>query len=92
MTTWVKDFHDTYFSMTGRYPVIYTSTSWWDLCVGSGHGFSATAPLWVARYASSVGTLPSGWAYYTFWQYTSSPIDQNRFNGAYDRLLALARG
>lgn len=92
MTAWVKDFHDTYFSMTGRYPVIYTSTSWWDLCVGSGHGFSATAPLWVARYASSVGTLPNGWAYYTFWQYTSSPIDQNRFNGAYDRLLALARG
>lgn len=92
MTAWVKDFHDTYFSMTGRYPVIYTSTSWWDLCVGSGHDFSATAPLWVARYASSVGTLPSGWAYYTFWQYTSSPIDQNRFNGAYDRLLALARG
>lgn len=52
----------------------------------------ATVPLWVARYASSVGTLPSGWAYYTFWQFSSTPIDRNTFNGAYDRLLALAMG
>ena len=92
MTSWIRDFHNTYFSMTGRYPVIYTSTSWWNLCVGSGHGFGATVPLWVARYASTVGTLPSGWSYYTFWQYTSTPIDQNKFNGAYDRLVALAMG
>lgn len=34
------------FSMTGRFPVIYTSTSWWNQCVGSGHGFGATVPLW----------------------------------------------
>ncbi len=92
MVSWVRDFHDTYFTLTGRYPVIYTSTSWWNLCAGSGHGFGATVPLWVARYASSVGTLPSGWSYYTFWQYTATPIDQNRFNGAYDRLVALATG
>lgn len=92
MGSWVRDFHNTYFTLTGRYPVIYTSTSWWNQCVGSASSFGATAPLWVARYASSVGTLPSGWSYYTFWQYTSSPIDQNKFNGAYDRLVALAKG
>ncbi|MEJ7770272.1 MAG: hypothetical protein WKF51_00115 [Geodermatophilaceae bacterium] len=34
-----------------RYPVIYTSTSWWSQGVGSGHGFGATVPLWVARSA-----------------------------------------
>jgi GH25 family lysozyme M1 (1,4-beta-N-acetylmuramidase) len=91
MTAWIKDFSDTYHSRTGRWPVIYTSTSWWSQCVGNGD-FSSTNPLWVARYASSVGALPYAWGFYTFWQYSSSPIDQNVFNGAYDRLQALATG
>ncbi|KAA9161101.1 lysozyme [Amycolatopsis acidicola] len=88
MTAWVKDFSDTYHALTNKYPTIYTSASWWNQCAGGD--FSATNPLWVARYASSVGTLPTGWGVYTFWQYSSSPIDQDTFNGAYDRLVVLA--
>jgi GH25 family lysozyme M1 (1,4-beta-N-acetylmuramidase) len=90
MTSWILDFHDTYHARTGRYPVIYTSQSWWNQCVSGD--FSSTAPLWVARYASSVGALPYNWGFYTVWQYTSSPLDQDTFNGAYDRLQALAAG
>lgn len=90
MTSWILDFHDTYHAKTGRFPVIYTSTSWWSACVSGD--FSSTAPLWVARYASSAGTLPYNWGFYTVWQYTSSPLDQDTFNGAYDRLQALANG
>ncbi|MGW7530776.1 lysozyme [Amycolatopsis sp. NPDC054798] len=90
MTSWIKDFHDTYHAKTGRWPVIYTSTSWWSQCVSGD--FSSTAPLWVARYASSAGTLPYNWGYYTVWQYTSSPLDLDTFNGAYDRLQALSKG
>ncbi|EHR53649.1 lysozyme M1 (1,4-beta-N-acetylmuramidase) [Saccharomonospora marina XMU15] len=92
MASWIRDFHDTYHARTGRWPVIYTSTSWWNQCVGTAQSFGSTVPLWVARYASSVGTLPHGWNYHTFWQYTSSPIDQNSFNGSYDRLRVLALG
>ncbi|MEC3977042.1 lysozyme [Amycolatopsis sp. H20-H5] len=92
MGAWVRSFHDQYHARTGRWPVIYTSTSWWNQCVGSSQTFGSTVPLWVARYASSVGTLPIGWSYYTVWQYTSSPLDQDTFNGAYDRLQALANG
>jgi GH25 family lysozyme M1 (1,4-beta-N-acetylmuramidase) len=90
MTSWVRSFSDTYRTKTGRYPIIYTSTSWWNQCVSGD--FSSTNPLWVARYASAPGTLPHNWSYHTFWQYSSSPIDQNEFNGAYDRLQALANG
>jgi GH25 family lysozyme M1 (1,4-beta-N-acetylmuramidase) len=90
MTAWIKDFHDTYHAKTGRWPVIYTSTNWWNQCVSGD--FSHTAPLWVARYASSAGPLPYNWGVYTVWQYTSSPLDQDTFNGAYDRLQALANG
>ncbi|GAA4858052.1 lysozyme [Saccharopolyspora cebuensis] len=90
MTAWIKSFSDTYHARTGRWPVIYTSTSWWNQCVNAD--FGDTNPLWVARYAGSVGPLPVGWGFHTFWQYTSSPLDQNSFNGAYDRLQALANG
>ena len=90
MQKWIKEFHDTYYQRTGRWPVIYTSTSWWNQCVGSGHGLEKTVPLWVARYSSSVGTLPSGWSVWSFWQYSSSPIDQDRWNGSIERLRVLA--
>ncbi|GGP80820.1 lysozyme [Saccharothrix coeruleofusca] len=90
MTGWILAFSDTYHARTGRWPVIYTSTTWWNQCVNGD--FSSTNPLWVARYASTVGTLPRGWSVYTIWQYSSTPIDQNEFNGAYDRLQALANG
>lgn len=90
MTAWIKDFSDTYHARTGRWPVIYTSTSWWNTC--SGGDFSSTNPLWIARYSSTIGALPAGWSVHTFWQYTSNPIDKNLFNGSYDRLTALANG
>ncbi|WP_052583958.1 lysozyme [Saccharomonospora iraqiensis] len=92
MAAWIREFHDTYHARTGRHPVIYTSTSWWEQCVGTAQSFADTVPLWVARYDSSVGELPYDWDYHTFWQYTSSPIDQNVFNGAHDRLRMLAMG
>ena len=66
---------------------------WWTTSApATPRASRSTNPLWIARYASAPGTLPGGWGFYTFWQYTSSPMDQNTFNGAYDRLQALARG
>ena len=92
MVNWILSFSDTYHARTGRWPVIYTTTNWWATCTGNLGDFTSTNPLWVARYSSTVGALPYRWSYYTFWQYSSSPIDQNVFNGAYDRLVALALG
>ncbi|MBM7770741.1 lysozyme [Actinokineospora baliensis] len=91
MASWIREFTTTYRSRTGRDAVIYTSTSWWAQCVGNA-SFASTNPLWVARYSSTVGTLPYNWPYWTFWQHSSTPIDQNHFNGAVDRLRVLATG
>nr|WP_242625366.1 GH25 family lysozyme [Krasilnikovia cinnamomea] len=98
MRDWIADFLATYRTRTGRYAVIYTTTSWWTTCTGNYGGFAAHHPLWIARWASGPGTLPSGWNVYTFWQYTASgrvpgiagDVDRNYFNGARDRLVALA--
>ncbi|MEU5691315.1 lysozyme [Actinosynnema sp. NPDC020468] len=90
MAAWVKDFGDTYHARTGRWPLVYTSTSWWNQCAGGD--FTATTPLWVARYATAVGALPHPWSVHTIWQHSSTPIDQDRFNGGLDRVRALALG
>lgn len=95
MVTWIRDFLNRYKARTGRDAVIYTATSWWTQCTGNYSGFGASNPLWIARYASTVGTLPAGWPYYTMWQYTSTgPTvgDHNRFNGDLSRVVALANG
>lgn len=66
------------------YPVIYTTTDWWKTCTGNNSGFGTTSPLWIARYASTIGTLPAGWSFHTFWQYAdhgANPGDANVFNG-----------
>ncbi|MBV6701277.1 lysozyme [Kitasatospora aureofaciens] len=95
MVNWIHAFSDTVLARTGRYPTIYTTANWWSQCTGNNGDFGATNPLWTAHYGSSPGTLPNGWAYQTIWQYASSgtfPGDQDLFNGAYDRLQALATG
>lgn len=98
MRNWIADFLNTYRSRTGRYAVIYTTTSWWTSCTGNYSGFWANHPLWIARWSSSVGTLPAGAPYWSFWQYTASgsvsgisgAVDRNHWNGTRDRLIALA--
>ncbi|KAF5357000.1 hypothetical protein D9756_006486 [Leucocoprinus leucothites] len=96
MVAWVKDFSNTYHSKTGRYPVIYTTTDWWTQCTGNASGFQNDNPLWIARYSSSIGTLPAGYSYATFWQYADSgstgPGDQDIFNGDSAGLKRMAKG
>ncbi|MEU4220446.1 GH25 family lysozyme [Actinoplanes sp. NPDC026623] len=98
MRTWISDFLNTYRGRTGRYAVIYTTTSWWTSCTGNWSGPWANHPLWIARWASAPGTLPAGAPYYSFWQYTAGgsvagvggAVDRNYFNGDRSRLVALA--
>ena len=96
MGGWIADFLNTYQSRTGRWPVIYTATSWWNQCVGaSGNGFGANDPLFIANYNGSPGALPAGWGYQTIWQFADSgtfPGDQDQFNGDISRVQALANG
>nr|QNJ46233.1 GH25 muramidase [Umbelopsis westeae] len=95
MVKWIKDFSNTYHSATGRYPVIYTTTSWWTTCTGNSAAFGATNPLWIARYSSTAGNLPNGWAFYSFWQNADSgifPGDQDIWNGDAAALSRMAKG
>lgn len=95
MVSWIRSFSDEYHRETTRWPVIYTSRRWWRQCTGNTGDFSSTNPLWIARYASSAGTLPYQWSYYTFWQYADHgplPGDQDVFSASYTQLRRLATG
>ncbi|GAA1991648.1 GH25 family lysozyme [Catenulispora subtropica] len=94
MTSWIWSFVNEYAYRTGVYPVIYTTTDWWNTCTSEDPGFANYDPLWIANYvASGGGPLPNGWSFYTFWQYAdhgSQPGDQDVFNGPYTQLQVLA--
>ncbi|KAG6334825.1 hypothetical protein ID866_4262 [Astraeus odoratus] len=95
MVTWITDFSNTYHAATGRYPVFYTSISWWTACTGNSDAFGNNNPLWLASWNSSPGTLPAGWEYYSFWQYADSgpnPGDADLWNGDLDGLKRMALG
>ena len=98
LASWVRDFGNTMRSLTGRLPVIYTNTSWWNQCLRNPSGFGEY-PLWVAAYPSSptnnAGPVPTGsWSNYSIWQYSSTgPFagDSNVWNGSLADLGAFAR-
>jgi GH25 family lysozyme M1 (1,4-beta-N-acetylmuramidase) len=71
MTSWIAAFVSTVRKLSGQYPIIYTTADWWDTCTGASTAFGAD-PMWVAAYGFTRPPLPSGWATWTFWQYTSS--------------------
>jgi uncharacterized repeat protein (TIGR01451 family) len=94
MVAWVRGFVDRVYARTGRHPAIYTSTRWWRACTGDAPDFGATSPLWIARWATTVGALPAGWTSHTIWQFNDDrgifPGDSNRLNGGEDALRELA--
>lgn len=90
MTSWIASFTTRYKALTGHDAVIYSINDWWTRCTGNTTRFSRTNPLWIAWYGSNAGTMPGGWNLYTFWQYGTTPVDQDLFNGPYSRLRALA--
>jgi GH25 family lysozyme M1 (1,4-beta-N-acetylmuramidase) len=95
MASWIQAFSDEVHARTIRYPTIYSTLDWWTTCTGNYGGLGATNPLFIARYSTSPGTLPAGWSFWTFRQFSNSgtfPGDQDYFNGAYKRLVALANG
>ncbi|MDF2048678.1 GH25 family lysozyme, partial [Arthrobacter sp. Cr_A7] len=97
LQTWVRDFGHTVQSLTGRLPVIYTNTSWWNQCLGNPAGFG-DYPLWIAAYpdapTNNAGPVPTAsWGTYSIWQYSSTgPFagDSNVWNGDYAGLKAFA--
>jgi GH25 family lysozyme M1 (1,4-beta-N-acetylmuramidase) len=96
MVAWLASFVGEYQALTGRWPVVYSTTNWWQTCTGNYAGFGSTVPLWIACWCQTVGQLPAGWSTYAFWQWSNQqvdfPGDQDVFNGSQAQLVELATG
>lgn len=94
MVNWIRDFSNTMLSRTGRLPMIYTTTDWWNTCTGNSAAF-ADHPLHIANYNNvGAGRLPAGWNKYNLWQYThEGPVvgDWNVWNGTSAALANFTR-
>ncbi len=94
MVSWIRDFSNTIKAKYNKYPMIYTTFDWWNTCTGNSSAFASTNPFWIAIYRSTPPTsIPAGSATWTMWQNADSgtfPGDQDKFNGAYTQLQALA--
>ncbi|KAJ5205143.1 Glycoside hydrolase family 25 [Penicillium cf. griseofulvum] len=94
MVAWIKDFGETYKGTAGRYPMIYTTTDWWNTCTGGSTAFGNDYPLVLARYAGSVGTIPAGWPFQSFWQNSDAYSfggDSEIWNGTEESLKKFAK-
>lgn len=92
LRAWAHDFATTYRQLTGRYPILYTATSWVNQCLGNISELSYM-PLHLARYTATVGPMPTGYSGYDIWQYSDKgPFDgdSNLFNGTESQLSFLA--
>ncbi len=77
---------------TGRKPMIYTGSYFWNDNVASD-AFSDHA-LWIAHYTNNCPNLPTAWGNWTMWQYSSTGsvagisgnVDTNIFNGNIEEL------
>jgi GH25 family lysozyme M1 (1,4-beta-N-acetylmuramidase) len=94
MRTWITQFIDEYRSLTGVWPMVYSTTNWWATCTDNWTGAAKNDPFWLAAYGSSPGAAPAGYGTFTIWQFTSQGIlggDEDVFNGGPSRLITLAR-
>jgi GH25 family lysozyme M1 (1,4-beta-N-acetylmuramidase) len=76
---------------TGKKPVIYTGSYFWDGNVGDTS--MGSWPIWIAAYGPTCPALPNGWTNWLFWQYSDGggSLDHDVFNGTLAQLQGLAR-
>jgi lysozyme len=83
----------------GVKPFIYTGYYFWKDSVGSAA--FADHPLWIANYSATCPLIPDAWNRWTIHQYSSTnhipgiadnSVDENRFNGTMEDLMALTVG
>ncbi|MCB9583460.1 MAG: hypothetical protein H6717_40885 [Polyangiaceae bacterium] len=95
----VKTWLDIVEKGTGKRPIIYTGSYFWqDNVKDTSFG---KYPIWIAAYGPSCPSLPPGWTNWTFWQYCNGEtkyctngkgFDRDVFNGTLAELKAFAGG
>lgn len=96
MVAWTKDFSDTYFKETGRHPIIYTGSDWWQECANDSDAFAKKNPLALSQWGDKIALVPGRWGDKpTIWQKDAEYKhggDSNEFYGSVKELKKFAGG
>jgi lysozyme len=99
LITWAHTFLSSVERRTGRTPILYTYSYFWQHAMAGDTSFGAY-PLWLARYSDTRPAPLPGWSQWTFWQHTSTHrlpgipgnVDHNIMCCSPGTLAALADG
>jgi lysozyme len=95
----VQEWMDIVEPAVGVKPFIYTGYYFWKDSVASAA--FADHPLWIANYSAQCPLIPDAWNKWTIHQYsstnhipgiTANSVDENRFNGTMEDLMAFTVG
>jgi len=97
-----EDFVNEVHKQVGRYPLLYTVTSYCQPRLKNKQTVLSKCGLWIARYnsAANPGKLPGAWSDFVLWQYTDGqagsnphrvagvlqPLDRDFYQGSVDDL------
>ena len=99
LITWAHTFLSGVERRTGRTPILYTYSYFWQHAMAGDTTFGAY-PLWLARYSDTRPAPLPGWSQWTFWQHSSTSrlpgipgeVDHNIMCCTAGTLAALADG
>ena len=99
LAQWARTWLGTVYSLTGKLPILYTNSDYWNNCDGAPADIAASYRLWLASWGVSNPSIPRPWSSWTFWQNGGAPvagigssIDHNYFCCDERSLQALAGG
>ena len=99
LAQWMRTWLGTVHTLTGKVPILYTNSDYWNSCDGAPADIASSYRLWLASWGVSNPSIPRPWSSWTFWQDGGAPvpgigsaIDHNYFCCDERSLQALAGG
>ena len=99
LAQWMRTWLGTVHTLTGKVPILYTNSDYWNSCDGAPADIASSYRLWLASWGVSNPSIPRPWSSWIFWQDGGAPvpgigsaIDHNYFCCDERSLQALAGG
>ena len=74
LSQWMRTWLSTVHTLTGKVPILYTNSDYWNSCDGAPADIASTYRLWLASWGVSNPSIPSPWRSWTFWQDGGAPV------------------
>ena len=74
LAQWMRTWLGTVHTLTGKVPILYTNSDYWNSCDGAPADIASSYRLWLASWGVSNPSIPRPWSSWTFWQDGGAPV------------------